>query len=168
MATPHRERVLLVDDEPQVLVALEDLLGDKFSVVKTTSPHDALRVLEEQDDIAVVVTDQRMPKMTGDQLLGQLRPTCKALRILVTGFADLNAVVRAVNEGRIFAYITKPWDANDLRDKIDRAVESFRSTKELVDERQLLHDLLVNSPDSIYLKDRELRFAQVNRAFAAR
>jgi response regulator RpfG family c-di-GMP phosphodiesterase len=113
MAGVHRDRVLLVDDEPQMLVALEDLLGDKFTVLKTTSPDEALRVLEQEHDIAVVLTDQRMPKMTGDQLLSKLEPSCRALRILITGFADLGAVVRAVNEGQIFAYITKPWDAAD-------------------------------------------------------
>mgnify|MGYP003407303390 CR=1 FL=1 len=163
----QRERVLLVDDEPQVLIALEDLLSDKFTVVKTTSPDDALRVLTEECDIAVLVTDQRMPKMTGDQLLAKLGPSCLALRILITGFADLNAVIRAVNDGGVFAYITKPWNAEDLRSKVDHAAERFRATKELLNEQRLLHDLMVNSPDAISLKDRELRFVQVNRAFAS-
>ncbi|MET0388230.1 MAG: response regulator [Polyangiales bacterium] len=162
-----RERVLLVDDEPQMLVALEDMLSDQFAIVSTTSPDDALVLLQHERDIAVVVTDQRMPKMTGDQLLAKLGPECQALRIMVTGFADLNAVIRAVNEGSIFAYITKPWDPDDLRAKVNHAAERFRSAKELLDEQQVLRDLLVHSPDGIYLKDRELRFVQVNRAFAA-
>ena len=168
MAVPPRDRVLLVDDEPQVLLALEDLLGDRFEVTKTTSPDAALRVLEQERDIAVVVTDQRMPKMTGDQLLAKLGPSCQTIRILVTGFADLNAVIRAVNEGSIFAYITKPWDERDLFAKLERAVARFRSARELMNEQQVLHDLLLHSPDAIYLKDRELRFVQVNRTFAVR
>jgi PAS domain S-box-containing protein len=168
MTLPPRDRVLLVDDEPQVLLALEDLLGDRFEVTKTTSPDAALRVLEQERDIAVVVTDQRMPKMTGDELLAKLGPSCLAIRILVTGFAYLNAVIRAVNEGSIFAYVTKPWDERDLFAKLDRAVARFHSARELMNEQQVLHDLLLHSPDAIYLKDRELRFVQVNRTFAAR
>jgi two-component system, cell cycle sensor histidine kinase and response regulator CckA len=162
-----KERVLLVDDEPQVLVALEDLLGDRFCVIKTESAEDALSLMKREENIAVVVTDQRMPRMTGDELLAQLDSSSAALRIMVTGYADLSAVVRAVNEGRIFAYVTKPWNAEDLCMKVDKAVEQFRLAKELAHERQLLHDLMNNSPDGIYFKDRELRFQRVNRAFAA-
>jgi two-component system, cell cycle sensor histidine kinase and response regulator CckA len=162
-----KERVLLVDDEPQVLVALEDLLGDRFCVIKTESAEDALRLMKREEDIAVVVTDQRMPRMTGDELLAQLDSSSSALRIMVTGYADLSAVVRAVNEGRIFAYVTKPWNAEDLCLKVDKAVEQFRLAKELAHERQLLHDLMNNSPDGIYFKDRALKFQRVNRAFAA-
>jgi PAS domain S-box-containing protein len=165
-ATLKKERVLLVDDEPQMLVALEDLLNDKFTILKTSSGDEALNVLAQDLDIAVVVTDQRMPRMTGDQLLAKLDMSCTAQRILVTGFADLTAVIRAVNEGKLFAYITKPWEASDLRSKVDRAAAQFRSTRELMNERQLLHDLMVNSPDGIYLKDRQLRFVQVNRSYA--
>jgi PAS domain S-box-containing protein len=168
MTVPPRDRVLLVDDEPQMLLALEDLLAERFDVTKTTSPDAALHVLEQERDIAVVVTDQRMPKMSGDELLAKLGPSCRAIRILVTGFADLNAVIRAVNEGNIFAYVTKPWDESDLFAKLERAVARFHSARALMNEQQVLHDLLLHSPDAIYLKDRELRFVQVNRTFAAR
>jgi response regulator RpfG family c-di-GMP phosphodiesterase len=105
-----RHRVLLVDDEPQVLVALEDLLPDRFVVFKADSGDTALNMMAAEPGIAVVVTDQRMPQMSGDELLSKLGMTSDAMRILVTGFADLKAVIRAVNEGKIFAYVTKPWD----------------------------------------------------------
>ncbi|HEY2407485.1 MAG TPA: response regulator [Polyangiaceae bacterium] len=162
-----KERVLLVDDEPQVLVALEDLLSDEFVIYKADSAQKALTVVRAEPDIAVVVTDQRMPQMSGDELLARLGDTSDASRILVTGFADLSAVVRAVNEGKIFAYITKPWNGDDLRVKVAKAAEHFRLAKELAHERNLLHDLMNNVPDGIYFKDRELRFQRVNRAFAA-
>ena len=61
-----KERVLIVDDEPQILVALEDLLSDDFAVLKSSTPESALKVVQEDPNIAVVVTDQRMPRMTGD------------------------------------------------------------------------------------------------------
>ena len=108
-----------------------------------------------------------MPKMTGDELLTSLARSFDASRIMVTGFADLSAVIRAVNDGRIFAYVTKPWNADDLRLKVAKAAEHFRLAKELEYERQLLHDLMDNIPDGIYFKDRDLRFVRANRAFAS-
>jgi PAS domain S-box-containing protein len=162
-----KQSVLLVDDEPQVLVALEDILSEEFTVFKTQSPETALRMVEDQGDIAVVLSDQRMPKMSGDELLSQLCGTSDATRILVTGYADLGAVIRAVNEGRIFAYVTKPWNPEDLRLMVRKAAEHFRLAQDLAHERQLLHDLMNNVPDGIYFKDRQLRFLRANRAFSA-
>ena len=165
-ASVVKDRVLLVDDEPQILIALEDVLSEKFIVFKADSGEGALDVLAREPDIAVVVTDQRMPKMTGDELLSSLARSFDASRIMVTGFADLSAVIRAVNDGRIFAYVTKPWNPDDLRLKVAKAAEHFRLAKELEYERQLLHDLMDNIPDGIYFKDRDLRFLRANRAFA--
>jgi len=159
-----RETILVVDDEPQVLVALEDLLSDEFLVLKSESAERALRVVEEEPNIAVVVSDQRMPKMKGDELFQRLRARFGPERILSTGFADLTAVIRAVNDGQIFAYVTKPWDPEDLRVKIQRAAEHFRLTRELARERQLLEDLMRSVPDAIFFKDRDLKFERVNEA----
>jgi diguanylate cyclase (GGDEF)-like protein/PAS domain S-box-containing protein len=167
MSAALKERILVVDDEPQVLVALEDLLSDDFTVFTTESADKALRVAESERDIAVVLSDQRMPRMTGDQLFASLEGRSEATRILVTGFADLSAVVRAVNNGRIFAYVTKPWNPDDLRLMVHRGAEYFRLAQELAYERNLLHDLMNNVPDGIYFKDRDLRFLRANKACAA-
>lgn len=150
-----KERVLLVDDEPQVLIALEDLLGDDFIVIKTPSPEEALGIVEQHPDIAVVVTDQRMPKMNGDELLSRLGTASDARRILVTGFADLSAVIRAVNNGKIFAYVTKPWDPEDLVLKVRKAAEHFRLAHELAQERQLLNSILNSLNEGIVVADRD-------------
>ncbi|HEX4337162.1 MAG TPA: response regulator [Polyangiaceae bacterium] len=166
MQAPAKERVLVVDDEPQVLVALEDLLSDRFTVFKTATGEDALRLMEQEQDIAVVITDQRMPRMSGDELLAKLSNWTDTQRILLTGFADLSAVIRAVNDGKIFSYVTKPWSPEDLQLKVQSAVDHFRLSKELAAERQLLHDLMDNIPDGIYFKDLDLRFRRANRAFA--
>jgi PAS domain S-box-containing protein len=161
-----RQSVLLVDDEPQVLVALEDLLSEEFTVYKTQSPEKALRMVTSEPDIAVVLSDQRMPGMTGDELLTRVHDASHATRVLVTGFADLAAVIRAVNDGRIFAYVTKPWNPEELQIMVRKAAEHFRLAQELAQERTLLHDLMDNTPDGIYFKDRQLRFLRTNRAFA--
>jgi response regulator RpfG family c-di-GMP phosphodiesterase len=127
---PGVERVLLVDDEPQVLVALEDVLGDEFRVLKTESPEQALQIVKGNDDIAVVVSDQRMPYLPGDELFARLREYSSARRILVTAYADLSAVVRAVNEGSIFAYVSKPWDPDDLKRKVAAAARQYRRARD--------------------------------------
>jgi diguanylate cyclase (GGDEF)-like protein/PAS domain S-box-containing protein len=162
-----RDAILLVDDEPQVLVALDDILSDDFRVITTHSAEQAVLLVREHSDITVVVTDQRMPKTCGDELVATLAGFSDAARILLTGFADLTAVIRAVNNGRIFAYVTKPWNAEDLRLKVHKAAEHFHMVRELARERQLLHDLMDNVPDGIYFKDADLRFSRVNRAHAA-
>ena len=158
-----KARVLVVDDEPQVLVALEDLLSDEFVVIKAESGEHALRVLEDEPDFAVIVSDQRMPKMSGDEFLSRLDGHSDATRLLITGFADLSAVIRAVNDGRIFAYVAKPWEPGDFRIKVQRAAEHFKLAQELAQERRLLRDLMDNTPDGIYFKDAELRFLRANR-----
>src|SRR5262245_46143224 len=131
----EKQRVLLVDDEPQVLVALEDLLSDEYQVLKAQSGEDALKLIRKEPEIAVVITDQRMPKMTGDEFLTRLDKH-GATRILLTGYADLSAVIRAVNEGKIFAYVTKPWNAEDLWMTVHNAAEHFHLAQELNSERQ--------------------------------
>jgi PAS domain S-box-containing protein len=152
-----RERVLLVDDEPQVLVALEDLLGDEYEVFKTESPEQALEIVSRNQGIAVVLSDQRMPKMTGDELLARLGSSSAAKRILVTAFADLSAVIRAVNNGNIFGYVTKPWNPDDLRIKVKTAAEHFRLEQELAQKRRLLSSVLSSLDEGIVAADREGR-----------
>jgi PAS domain S-box-containing protein len=166
MSALEKAHILVVDDEPQILVALEDLLSHDFVVYKSQSAEQALNVMTRRHDIAVVISDQRMPGMPGDQLFAALGDDYGALRILLTGFADLSAVTRAVNDGRIFAYVTKPWNSDDLQLKVRKAAEHFRLERELEHERQLLHDLMDNIPDGIYFKDQDLRFIRANRGYA--
>jgi len=166
MSASVKQPVLVVDDEPQVLVALDDLLSERFIVKTAESAEKALEIVEADREIAVVVTDQRMPGMTGDQLLAELGTRTSAPHILVTGYADLTAVVRAVNEGKLFAYVTKPWDGGDLLQKVERAAEQYRLTQDLAAERKLLVDLINSSPDGICVKDLELRFIRVNQVYA--
>ena len=157
MQAAVKERVLLVDDEPQVLVALEDLLGDDFVVLKTGFPEEALEIVQGDPSIAVVISDQRMPKMTGDELLARLGTSSDARRILVTAFADLTAVIRAVNNGKIFAYVTKPWNPDDLRLKVQKAAEHFRLAQQLARQRNLLDSIVNSLHEGIVAADSEGR-----------
>jgi PAS domain S-box-containing protein len=168
-AGAEKRRVLLVDDEPQVLVALEDLLSEEFDVLKAQSGEVALEMIRGQPEIAVVITDQRMPKMTGDEFLTRL-DKYGATRILLTGYADLSAVIRAVNEGKIFAYVTKPWNAEDLWLTVHNAAEHFHLAQELTNERQRLQDktrlldsILDCMGEGIVATDRGGKFLVFNR-----
>src|SRR4051812_48750420 len=106
-----------------------------------------------------------MPHMNGDEFLRKIAEDSLALRIMVSGYADLPAVLRAVNEGKVYAYVTKPWDEEDLLRKVQTAAAHFRLAQELEYERHLLRDLMDNSPDGIYFKDADLRFLRANSSF---
>ena len=130
-ALPGREHILVVDDEPQLLTAFSDVLGDRFDVVTTNSPARALELAESDAELSVIVSDQSMPGMTGDELFRRLRQISNASRVLITGHGNLTAVVHAVNAGNICAFVTKPWQTEDLRLKVQLAAEQFRLTREL-------------------------------------
>lgn len=106
--------ILCVDDEPHVLRALQWLLQKDFEVHTASSAQDGLRVLA-QHDFDVVVSDQRMPGVTGVEFLQAVRKASpRAMRILLTGYSDLEAMVRSVNESEVYRFVTKPWDIREL------------------------------------------------------
>ncbi|HYM38510.1 MAG TPA: ATP-binding protein [Nitrospiraceae bacterium] len=163
MATETRPSVLVVDDEPQILTSIQDLLEDKFTVSATVDTRRALTHLE-QGEFAVVLSDQRMPGLSGDEFLGRVSEISGATRVLITGYADMEGLVRAVNRGQIYAYVAKPWDPADLRMKITQAAEHYRLQVQLVHEQNLLHALMDNVPDAIYFKDKDCRYTRLNKA----
>jgi len=132
MNIDNRIRVLFVDDEEGNLKAFKTTFRRDMDVVLATSGQEALNILE-REPVHVIISDQRMPGMTGDTFLSIARERHpKAMRMLLTGYADLEAVVSAVNQGGIYAYATKPWDENDLRLRIQQAfeIQQLRESKE--------------------------------------
>jgi len=154
--------ILAVDDEPDILIALEDLFEDEYRVLTTSKPAEALEILAAEPDIAVIVSDQRMPGMTGDAMLAQARGLHDAQAILLTGYADMSAVIAALNRGGISGYATKPWDADLLRGAVRQAYERHRLGRDLATERALLMGLLDQSEDAIAFKDAAGRFVRLN------
>ncbi|NEU11170.1 response regulator [Methylobacterium sp. BTF04] len=159
--------ILAVDDEPDILIALEDLFEDEYRVLTTTKPAEALQILAAEPDIAVIVSDQRMPGMTGDAMLAQARGMHDAQAILLTGYADMSAVIAALNQGGITGYATKPWDATLLRNAVRQAFERHRLGRDLATERALLLGLLDHAEDPISFKDAQGRFVRLNARKAA-
>jgi putative nucleotidyltransferase with HDIG domain len=122
-------KILLVDDEPANLRLLERLFRRDYEVLTATSGEEALRLLS-QHDVALVLTDQRMPGMTGVELLkrtAHMRP--HMVRIILTGYTDMGALVDAINCGQIYRYLTKPWDNDDLRMTVAQALKHYEANR---------------------------------------
>lgn len=142
MNDPSTEKkILYVDDEPQALKYFQRLFEDQFPIVTAESVDAALEYLKENAaDVSVVVTDQRMPKKSGVQLMEQLRFRYpNIVRILLTAYSELELAIQSVNEGGAFRYLKKPLDEDEMIGTLLRAQE-FHS---VVDERdRLLHEKL--------------------------
>lgn len=120
-------RVLCVDDEPNILRALCWLLQKEFEVVTAASGPEALELLG-RDDFDVIISDHRMPEMGGVDFLTRAKAVApRAMRILLTGYSDLDAVLQSVNEAEIFRYVTKPWNVTELPRVVGQAAAIARS-----------------------------------------
>lgn len=163
---PERPSVLVVDDEPQILDAIADTLEDECIVHIANSAEAAIEKLKALPELSVLLSDQRMPGMCGDALLAEARKISGIASILVTGYADHEAIIRAVNEGRIFGYITKPWKQDQLRLMVLSAHAHFRVQRELMVEQRLLNEFMKNTTDLVFYQDQEHRFIRANGHYA--
>lgn len=135
-----RPRVLVVDDERQTVRAVKYLLRRKYEVIGATRGEEALEILKERP-VDVVLCDQRMPGMTGDQLLARVAADYShTVRVLITAYTDMDALVRSINHGKIFAYLQKPWQPEEL-ERVVRSAVDYRGECErcLVKLDQLRH-----------------------------
>lgn len=159
-------RVLFVDDEENNLKSFKATFRREMDVLLAASGPAALELLEHHP-VDVIVSDQRMPGMTGSEFLAIARERHPhTMRMLLTGYSDLDAVVRAVNEGGIYAYATKPWDENDLRLRIQQAfeIQQLRREKErLLDRYQQVFEV---SADPIVIVDQRGQVLEANAACA--
>ena len=157
--------ILILDDESLILTSLEHLLEDDYQVITTTDAEVAL-CLAAEHDLAVILSDERMPGLSGHEFLRRGKEVSAATRVMISGYADLSALTEAVNSGQIFAYVNKPWDPLALKATINAAAGKFKLLREIDHERGLLRALMENIPDPIYFKDRQFRFTRVNQAHA--
>ncbi len=123
----QRPPVLIVDDEQKIVESLCMLLDEGFKVVPSVSPVEALDLLRHAQ-FAVILADQRMPGLPGDEFLAKAQELSDATRILVTGYTDIDALIRAVNHGQIHTYVAKPWDPAQLRVTVFEAANHSRET----------------------------------------
>ncbi len=135
----NRPTILVVDDEPDVLRSLHDLFRLDYRVFTFERAIDALKALGTLDDVSVILSDQRMPGMSGVEFLENARRTHPdATRLLVTGFADIKAVIDSINLGHIARYLSKPWDTDELVGVVRSAVEQHDL---IVEKRRLMAEL---------------------------
>jgi len=144
-------KILVVDDEPANTRMLERLLRDQYDVVSAQSGADGLDVLSVHD-IALIVSDQRMPGMTGVEFLkraAEIRPHC--VRIILTGYTDAGDIVDALNSGVVYKYVTKPWVNTDLLQTVKRGLshhETVKAQHRLNLENERIRGRLVGLEDS--------------------
>jgi signal transduction histidine kinase len=149
--TANRPTIVVVDDEPEVLRSLHDLFRLEYRVLTFERGADALESLATLDNVAVILSDQRMPEMSGVEFLEEAQHAHPdATRLLVTGFADLSAVIDAINKGHIARYVSKPWNTDELVAVVRKAVEQHAL---IVEKNRLL----------VELKETNARLLEANR-----
>ncbi|HEY9624013.1 MAG TPA: response regulator [Crinalium sp.] len=137
---PQKPKMLVVDDEPDNLDLLYRTFRRDFQVLRAESGIVALEILEKEGEVAVIISDQRMPEMKGTEFLSKTVPQFpNTMRIILTGFTDVEDLVEAINSGQVYKYITKPWDPNELKAVVQRAAETYELVKQRTEELRRAH-----------------------------
>jgi response regulator RpfG family c-di-GMP phosphodiesterase len=147
MSAAHKHTLLVIDDEPDVCDSVHDLLRREFRVLKARNAEEGLKQLQS-NEVHIIMTDQRMPKVTGVELLSQVRAGHpQAVRMLFTGYADLDSIIAAINQGHIYRFLKKPWHPEDLENAVrdaareyERLIEQTEMMSRLRGELEKLHE----------------------------
>lgn len=128
-------RLMVVDDESDNLDLLYRTFRREFQVFRAESALEALNILESSGEMAVIISDQRMPRMNGTELLSRVAEQFPdTIRILLTGYTDVEDLVDAINSGQVFKYVTKPWNPEELKSVVQQAAETYRLVKQRIRE----------------------------------
>lgn len=174
-STGKKHSLLIVDDEPEVLAGLRGMFRRQYRVFTVPRALEALELLQ-REEIHVVVTDQRMPDMSGTDFLARVSEEFpNIVRLMITGYADIDSVIDAINRGHVYRYISKPWDPAELESAVRQAADQYdlmaerrRLLKELQEANQLKtafitiasHEL--NTPLTIVIGMLQLALAKNN------
>ena len=146
--TGTKLKLMVVDDEPDNLALLYRTFRRDFEVIAAESAIAALRMLEQQGEMAIIISDQRMPEMLGTEFLSKTVDRYPdTIRIVLTGYTDVEDLVEAINSGKVFKYITKPWNPEQLRSVVQQAAETYKVLKQRTNElrRALRRESLFNA-----------------------
>ncbi len=141
-------RLMVVDDEPDNLDLLYRTFRRDYEVIKAESAIEALAILEQRGEMAIIISDQRMPEMLGTEFLSRTVDRFPdTIRIVLTGYTDVEDLVEAINSGKVFKYITKPWNPDQLKGVVDQAADTYRAVKHRTQElrRALRRESLLNT-----------------------
>lgn len=152
--------LLIIDDEVEITKALTRQFRKKYNVFSTTNAEDGFSIMEKEK-IQVVLSDQRMPGLTGVDFFTRIKDKYPdALKLILTGYTDIEAVIGAINDGQVFRYVTKPWNPNEL-DSIIR--EAFEKYELITNNRKLMHSLQEsNTTLEAKVKARTLELEKLN------
>ena len=149
----NKINILYVDDELNNLNAFKAALRLKYNVLTAISGEEAINILRK-NPVDIIITDQRMPKMTGVEFLESIiNEFPDPIRILLTGYTDINAVIDAINKGKIFHYLTKPWNEAELEWAINKGYELY---KQKIDEKELNYNLSLTNEQLEFLLRQKL------------
>ncbi|NEP15670.1 MAG: response regulator [Leptolyngbya sp. SIO4C1] len=137
MPKTQKPKMLVVDDEPDNIDLLYRTFRRDYQVFRAASGSEALDILAAEGEVAVIISDQRMPEMKGTEFLSKTVPEFPdTVRIILTGFTDIEDLVEAINAGQVYRYITKPWDPEELKTVVTRAAASYDQLKQRDEELQ--------------------------------
>ena len=164
MPTLSKPCLLVVDDETEVCESVYHLLHRKYHVLRATTAEEAGRLMKE-NKVHIIMTDQRMPGMTGVEILQQVKTQHpEAVRMLFTGYADVHSVVAAINQGHVYRYLTKPWQPEELEAAVaDAALEYDRIVRRAKDLMECITRLTSLEKEQARLQERLSELEQENR-----
>ncbi len=145
MSNSPKYTILFVDDEPDIVATLYRYFRRDYRCLRATGGAEAIEILNNET-IDLLLCDQRMPEVTGDQVLAhafQVQPN--NIRILLTGYADFESLVKSVNSGQMYRYIAKPWDIDDLKLTLKHSLETLQLKRDLVDAKQQIEQSYHNA-----------------------
>jgi DNA-binding NtrC family response regulator len=157
MRAKAKHTLLIVDDEPNVCDSVHDLLRREFRVLKAHSAEEGYRVMQE-DEVHIVMSDQRMPQITGVELLAKVKSKYpQAVRMLFTGFADIESIIAAINQGHIFGFLKKPWQPEELESAVRQAAAEYDRLTEIAREREELRNEVSGLQERVSALEAEVR-----------
>jgi DNA-binding NtrC family response regulator len=163
MTSPTKHCLLVVDDEPDVCDSVYDLLRREFRVLKAKDAAEGYRLLQE-NEVHIIMTDQRMPQTTGVELLTKTRLRHpRAVRMLFTGYADLDAIIAAINQGHVFHFLKKPWQPEDLEAAVRNAASEYDRLVEQAEERDRLREELKQLRERVTALEQEVARLRAGR-----
>jgi len=138
MNPPTKHCLLVVDDEPNVCDSVHDLLRREFRVLKAHSAEEGYKIMQNEE-VHIVMSDQRMPQITGVELLAKVKARYPmAIRMLFTGYADLESIVAAINQGHVYQFLKKPWQPEELESAVRQAAAEYERLGRDLEERERL------------------------------
>ncbi len=149
--------ILFIDDEANNLSSFKAAFRRKWRTLTTTSSSEAYELLDA-NEVSIVVADQRMPEVTGSEFLSEVRKRYPhTIRILLTGYADINAVIDAINQGEIYRYFQKPWNEELLTEAFTHCMEVYKGRKEIAEKNEALMKSYNELESFVYSASHDLR-----------